>query len=82
MSERGVTHIFVILFILLAIGAGLYLVSRPQVFKSQADDSYAWLNDYVITDQYGNVINCDTTKNPPVCLTHSDWISFTIKPKK
>lgn len=67
MSERGVIHLLTLLLLVLAVAAGVYLATHPQVFRSRASQDNSFMNALEITDSKGHTIQCDTTQDPPVC---------------
>lgn len=79
MSERGVVHILILILLLAAIVAGIYLSLHPQIFRSRANLENSWVGELNMTDSYGDPINCDTTQDPPVCYSPTDDINVTWK---
>lgn len=77
MSERGVVHILVLLILIAAIIAGIYLATHPQIFRSRANDKNSWMQNFKITDSKGQILKCDTVSDPPICYTPTEEINVT-----
>ncbi len=59
-NQRGVVHLILILIVIIvAIGVGVYLVAKPQIFKSQAGSS-ANLPKVELKSEYKNPFDKNT----------------------
>lgn len=79
--QHGVSSLQLILIILLLIGlgVGIYLATRPQVYRSKADTiGSGWVNALEMTDSNGNRIICNTATNPPECITNTPVINIKV----
>lgn len=79
--QQGVSSVKLVLVILLLIGlgVGIYLATRPQVYRSKAGTIGSdWVNALEMTDQSGNRIVCNTATNPPECVTNTSIIKVKV----
>lgn len=77
----GKIQLLLIILLLIAVGIGIYLTSRPQVYRSKAGTSSfdsGWVNNLEMTDQNGNKIVCNTNLNPPECTTDTPIINIRV----
>ena len=71
-TKKTLLTILIIIFLLAAVGASVYLVSKPQIFKSRASTNLS--DAFEITDNNGNAIICQEDR----CATKSLYINFKI----
>ena len=64
--------------LLIGLGVGVYLVQRQQTMKSKASAG-SFVNAFEIKDKDGNLIQCDSSTNPPTCTTRT--LDVTVKVK-
>lgn len=80
MKTLGVKQtiaIVVVFVLLIGIGVGVYLVQRQQTMKSKAAAG-SFVNAFEIKDKDGNLIQCDSSTNPPTCTTKTLDISVKV----
>lgn len=70
--------IIAVVLLIMGIGAGVYLVQRQQTIKSRASAGN-FVNAFDIRDKDGNIIQCDSSTNPPTCITKSLDVSVRVK---
>lgn len=80
MNQNGVIANILILIILgVGIVAGLYLIQHPQIFKPKAGGESLIIQALEMKDSEGNVVDCDSSTNPPTCTTSSQDVTIKIK---
>lgn len=77
LSRKRIIQIAVVLLLLVGVGIGLYLIRNPQIFRPRASTHV--VNAFEFKDAEGNLIRCDTSTNPPTCVTPTLDISVSIK---
>lgn len=77
MDKKKILSITFFLILLLAIPVGLYLIRQQQVLRSRATTTN--LDAFELKDARGNTINCDSSTNPPTCITGT--LDFTVRVK-
>ena len=75
MDKKKILSLTILLVILLSIPVGAYLIQRQQILKSRATTTA--LDAFELKDVQGNLINCDSSTNPPTCTTNS--LDFTVR---
>lgn len=79
--QQGVSTLKLILVIVLLLGlaVGIYLISRPQTYRSKASVvRNDWTEAIEMTDSNGNKVVCNTSTNPPECTTTSPTINIKV----
>ena len=78
--EAGIAHILLIIFLLTAIGIGVYLVQKEGFlkFKSRAYTSEV-LEGLELLDADGKALECDQSTTPPTCYTQTLNIQVRVK---
>src|SRR6185369_1140339 len=82
-NQSGIAHILLILFLLVSIAIGIFLVTSKNPFqtKSKASSSEV-LDAFEFTDKDGNKLNCFVdTDNQPTCDTPTLDINVAVKNK-
>ena len=81
MSTIGVKQIIGIIataLLIIGVGVGVYLVRQQQTIKSRASAG-SFVDAFEIKDKNGNIINCDSSTNPPTGNTST--LDITVKVK-
>lgn len=73
----SIKQIILMVVLLLSLVTGIFLVLRPQIFRSRAAQNF--INAFEVKDAKGNIINCDGNQNPPVCTTSTLDVSIKLK---
>lgn len=80
MLQKGViSHILLFVLLIAGIVIGLYLVQRPQIFRSRANEGSQIVSIMEMKDSNNKDIHCNTSTTPPVCETETQNISIKIK---
>lgn len=80
MSIKQIIGIIIIFVLVVGVGVGVYLVQRQQTMKSKAAAG-SFVNAFEIKDKDGNLIQCDSSTNPPTCTTKSLDVTVKVKDK-
>lgn len=81
---KQIIGIIVSVILIAGVGVGVYLVRQQQTIKSRAAAG-SFVTAFEIKDKNGNIINCDSSTNPPTCNIplpySSDNAVITVKVK-
>lgn len=80
LGAKQMIAIIVVFVLLIGLGVGVYLVQRQQTMKSKASAG-SFVNAFEIKDGNGNLIQCDSSTNPPTCTTPTLNVSVQVKDK-
>ncbi len=80
LGAKQTVAIIVIFVLLVGLGVGVYLVQRQQTIKSRASAG-SFVNAFEIKDKDGNLIQCDSSTNPPTCTTKTLDVTVQVKDK-
>ena len=80
LGAKQMIAIIVVFVLLIGVGVGVYLVQRQQTMKSKASAG-SFVNTFEIKDKDGNLIQCDSSTNPPTCTTKSLDATVRVKDK-
>lgn len=80
ISKSQLIGLITLLLLLIAIPLGMYLIKNPQIFKPRATNNAGnWINGIELRDAEGYLITCDTSQNPPQCISPTTEIHIKIK---
>lgn len=77
-EKKTVIGLALTIFLIAGIGVGVYLVQRQQIIRSKASEGN-FVNAFEFRDKDGNTIKCDSSTNPPTCVTKSLDIQVRVK---
>ncbi len=80
LGAKQMIAIVVVFVLLIGLGVGVYLVQRQQTIKSKASAG-SFVNAFEIKDKDGNLIQCDSSTNPPTCTTQTLDVTVKVKDK-
>lgn len=78
LSKKQIVSMIILGLLILAIPIVVFLVQKTTIFKSKAA-SAPIVDALEIKDSDGNIINCDSTTNPPTCPVSTTDVTIKLK---